>query len=416
MEIANWAGNQSFRPQRFHEPSSVKDLQQIVGAAQHVRALGTRHSFNDIADTSGDLVSLANLPTVLDIDESNCTVTANAGARYAELGSTLHERGWALANTASLPHISLGGAIATGTHGSGSGNGNLATAAVGFEMVTADGDRLRFSAGDTDFHGAVMGLGAIGVVTEYTLAIQPTFDVAQTVFTDASFDSVVDHFDAVMDAAYSVSMFTKWIGPTVDQIWVKRRTDQHEVPLPVDALRAVAQLHPVPDVDATACTIQGGVAGPWIDRLPHFRVDARPSAGHEIQSEYLMPRSCARQAIDAVRHVGDHLAEQLLISEIRTIASDDLWLSPNYQQDSVAFHFTWRPNWEAVRQALEIVERALEPFSPRPHWGKTFLTTAAEIASFYPKVGDFRTLCTGLDPSGKFRNDFTSRYIFGGDQ
>ena len=412
MELFNWAGNQTFHPTEYVLPRSVAELQDTVRAASLVRVLGSRHSFNEIADTSGVMVSLADLGLDIELDRAASTVTVPAGTMYGQLGKYLQTQGYALHNLASLPHISVGGAVATGTHGSGSSNGNLAAAVVGLEMVMHDGSLLTMDANDERFAGAVVGLGSLGVVTVLKLRVEPTFQIWQTVYEGLPFDVVLNCFDDVMDAAYSVSLFTNWRGDTVQQAWLKSRSDTGRSEF-FGAMAAEVDVHPVGG-DPLSCTKQCGTGGSWLDRLPHFRLDHTPSHGAEIQSEYLMPRQHFAAAIEAMRSIGTVIAPLLMVCEIRTVATDDLWLSSSYQQDTVAFHFTWKPNWPELVEVLPLVEAALDQFNPRPHWGKTFTTPPARLRSLHPRLDDFHALADDLDPAGKFRNPFITKTVFGG--
>ncbi len=411
MELQNWAGNQTFRPERFFAPTSVEEVQQIVRSSSAVRVLGSRHSFNNIADSRDVMISMADIPGQFQLDPVGLTVTVPAGATYGEVGKYLQTQQYALHNTASLPHISVAGAIATATHGSGSPNGNLASAVVGLEFVTADGALLSLQPDDPRFAGVVVGLGAFGAVTKVTLQIQPTYDIRQTVYEHLPFATLAAEFDQIMDAAYSVSLFTKWRGDNVDQAWVKCR-DGSVADHFFGAAPASVGRHPLAGVSGDTCTEQHGVSGPWIDRLPHFRMEFQPSSGEEIQSEYLMPRHHAVAAIEAMRSVGERIAPLLMASEIRTVAADDLWLSSSYQQETVAFHFTWKRDWAGLVHILPVVEAVLDPFDPRPHWGKTFTTSPARLATMYPRLDDFRVLVREFDPGGKFRNDFIDTNLF----
>ncbi|WP_434993570.1 D-arabinono-1,4-lactone oxidase [Arthrobacter sp. Ld5] len=415
-DTLNWAGNYGYQAHTIEHPTSLGDLQRAVAGATRVRALGSRHSFNDIADSAGTLVCLDVLDPGVRIDEDALTVTVSAGVRYGVLAEHLQRRGYALHNLASLPHISVGGAIATATHGSGDANGNLATAVVGLELVTATGDALALAAGDDDFDGAVVGLGALGVVHRVTLRIEPSFDVRQDVFTDVPWDAVLADYDAATSAAYSVSLFTDWSGDTIGQAWLKSRVDGGR-PAP-DAFyggtSADRALHPVPGVAADHCTQQLGVPGPWSDRLAHFRLAFTPSNGQELQTEYLVGREHAVEAIQAVRALAPRIAPLLLVSEVRSMAADELWLSSNYRRDGIGLHFTWKPQQTEVEALLPELEAALLPLGARPHWGKLFAADAAQLAPLYPRFEDFRTLAGRLDPEGKFRNAYLDRTVFGG--
>ncbi|MGH6654005.1 MAG: FAD-binding protein [Actinocrinis sp.] len=416
----NWAGNVAFGAARLHRPQSLAELRGIVKTADKVRVLGTGHSFNRIADTPADLVSVAGLPRVVEIDTANATAQVSAGLRYAEAAEQLHRAGYALANLASLPHISIAGACATGTHGSGDGNGPLASAVSGVRMVGSGGETVElFRAHDPErFAGAVVNLGALGVVTSVTLDLLPTFDVAQYVYEGLSLELLAEDFTAVFGAAYSVSVFTDWADGS-GRIWVKQRLDaQTDASSGSAAPARPAQWlgarladgprHPVPGMSTQSCTEQGGVPGPWHERLPHFRPEFTPSAGEELQSEFLLPRAAAPQAIAALLALGERIAPVLLTSEIRTIAADEQWLSPAYGRDSVAFHFTWVKQPEAVAPVLAEIEGALMPLGGRPHWGKVFSVPSSQLAGLYEHAGDFTALAAELDPAGKFRNRYVA--------
>ena len=398
----NWSGTYAYKAERLHRPSSVHELQEIVAAAPRVRVLGSRHSFNDIAD-SGELVTLEGLPADIAVDGRS--VSLGAAVRYGELAAALRPHDLALHNLASLPHISVAGAIATATHGSGDRNGNLATAVAALELVTSDGELVSARRGDAEFDGLVVGLGALGAVTRVTLDVEPAYTVRQRVFERMTWPALLEHFDAIMASGYSVSVFTRW-GETADQVWVKSRDEG-----PSDlfgATPATVERHPILGLDPVNCTLQLGVPGGWADRLPHFRMGFTPSAGEEIQSEYHLPRADAAAAIETVRGLADTLRPVLQVSEIRTIAADRLWMSPQHERDSVALHFTWEREPAAVERAVAALEAALAPFSPRPHWGKLFLS-----APHYERRPDFAALAERLDPRGAFRNDWLERSLFG---
>jgi alditol oxidase len=416
-QAMNWAGNVTFGAERFHRPVSLAQLQRLVARSTRVRALGTGHSFSRLADTPGDLVCVAGLPRVIEVDTAGSAVTLSAGLTYGEAAVALQEAGRALPNLASLPHISVAGACATGTHGSGDGNGSLATAVSAVEMVTADGDLMTVSreADPGWFPGTVVALGALGIVTRLTLDTVPAFDIRQYVYEDLPAGQVTEHFGEIVSSAYSVSLFTDWRRPGIRQAWLKRRADAPGSgaagPRWMGGRLADGPRHPVPGMSPAACTEQLGVPGPWHERLPHFRAEFIPSAGDELQSEYLLPRAHATDALAALQPVAGRLAPVVRTSEIRTIAADDLWLSPAYQRDSVAFHFTWIKDWAALAPALALVEERLAPLRARPHWGKLFGTSPEAMRGLYPRLDDFRRLMYRHDPAGKFRNDLLDCYV-----
>jgi alditol oxidase len=416
--LTNWAGNYAYSAARLHEPESIEQLRDVVRSVARLRVLGSRHAFNDLADTTGDLVSLARLPRVLELDRGAGTVTIDGAMRYGDLCPALDAAGYALPNLASLPHISVAGACATSTHGSGDRVGSLATAVSALAVMSADGEQRSFSRdrdGD-DFTGMVVSLGALGVITTLTLRLQPAFRMRQDVYERLPLRAGLDHFDEITSSAYSVSLFTAWRGPEFDQVWLKRRvTDQDFEPAPTlfGATLATRQRHPIDGVPPEACTPQLGIPGPWHERLPHFRMDATPSAGDELQSEYQVPRHRAAEALEALEPLRKRIAPLVQISEIRTIAADELWLSPSFGRESVAIHFTWLPDWTAVSRLLPLIEAALAPFEPRPHWGKLFTIPPDELRPRYPKLAAFGALIARHDPDGAFRNAFVDRYVFG---
>jgi alditol oxidase len=414
VATTNWAGTQVYRASTVHRPTTHEQLREIVARAPRVRVLGSRHSFNAIAD-SAELVTLEGLPADVVVDHAAGTASCNAALKYGELAAALAAEGVALHNLASLPHISVGGAVATATHGSGDANGNLAAAVSGIELMTSSGETVTAARGDADFDGLVVGLGALGAVTRLTLAIEPAYEVRQRVFEGLSWEALHEHFDDITASGYSVSVFTRW-GETVDQVWVKTRVtdapEQRRDEL-FGAVEATLERHPILGLDPVNCTPQLGVAGPWSDRLPHFRMGFTPSHGEEIQSEYHLPRRHAAAAIQAVRGLADTLAPVLQVAEIRTIAADRLWMSPQYEQATVALHFTWTREPEAVARVLVELEAALAPLEPRPHWGKAFVADAGTLAPRYERLADFARLAERLDPRGAFRNDWLAAHVLG---
>ncbi|MHA5050611.1 FAD-binding protein [Streptomyces sp. SD15] len=408
--LTNWAGNITYTAKELHRPQSLDALAALVADSARVRVLGSGHSFNAIAEPGEDgvLLSLTALPPTVDVDTTARTVRVAGGVRYAELARRVHERGFALHNMASLPHISVAGSVATGTHGSGIGNGSLASAVREVELVTADGSTVTIARGDERFDGAVTSLGALGVVTALTLDLEPDFEVSQHVFTELPLAGL--DFETVAATAYSVSLFTDWGRPGFRQVWLKRRTDQPPADFPW-AAPATEAMHPVPGMPAENCTRQFGVPGPWHERLPHFRAEFTPSSGAELQSEYLLPRPHALAALQALDAIRETIAPLLQICEVRTVAADSQWLSPSYGRDTVALHFTWVEDTAAVLPVVRRVEEALDPFDPRPHWGKVFTAAPAVLRGRYPRLGDFRTLVDSLDPTHKFTNAFVNTFV-----
>jgi xylitol oxidase len=412
----NWSGNYHYSTNKVLQPASVADTQDAVRSVTGVRALGTRHSFNGIADSQIAQISTLHLNDVK-LDPAARTVTVGAGIRYGELATQLDAKGFALHNMASLPHISVGGACATGTHGSGMHNGNLPTAVTAVEFVAADGSVHTLSRekdGDR-FAGAVVGLGALGIVTHLTLAVQPRYDMTQVVYQDLPFSELEHHFADIMGAGYSVSLFTNWQNGRASEVWIKRRVDQGGAaappPLFYNAVLATKKLHPISDHPAEACTDQLNIVGPWYERLPHFELKFTPSSGQELQTEYFIPFDRAYEAVRAVETLRDKITPHLYITELRAIAEDDLWMSMAYRRPSLAIHFTWKMESDAVLNLLPQIEAKLKPFDARPHWAKVFTMNTTQIAPLYPRINDFRALTREFDPAGKFRNTFLRDHI-----
>ncbi|MCI0389207.1 MAG: FAD-binding protein [Acidobacteria bacterium] len=412
VRLKNWAGNLEYSTEKVVYPESVEQVQAFVKKSDKLRALGSQHCFNKIADSPHQLLSTKNLNKVVALDPAKKTVTVEAGIRYGTLGEYLQGRGYALHNLASLPHISVAGSIATATHGSGVKNGNLATAASGIEFVTAGGDVVTLTKerdGD-QFLGTVVGLGGLGMVTKVTLDLQPSYQVRQNVYENLPFGELEKNFEAIMSSGYSVSLFTNWQKNNVSEVWVKNRVVEGKPvvikPELYGATPAKRNLHPIVELAAENCTEQMGVPGPWHERLPHFRMNFTPSSGKELQSEYFVPFSNAFAALKVINSAGDKWIEDLFISEIRTIDADDLWMSTCYKRPSVAIHFTWKQNTDSVMKLIPIVEELLAPFGARPHWGKLFMIPPAQLRSRYERYADFQQLLRQYDPKGKFRNEF----------
>src|ERR1700693_570643 len=417
-KLKNWAGNIEYGTDRLYSATSVEQAQEFVRKHARMKVLGTRHCFNHIADSTDEFLSLRPMNKVLELDAKARTVTIPANMSYGQLAPYLHEHGFALHNLASLPHISVAGAIATATHGSGEKNGNLSTSVSALEMITASGDIVTLSRKreGEGFSGAVVGLGALGVLTKITLDLQPTFMMKQYVYENLPLSQMQEHFDAIEASGYSVSLFTDWQKKRINEVWIKSRVEPGKeskvTPEFFGATLATRNLHPIAALSAENCTEQMGVPGPWYERLPHFRMGFTPSAGNELQAEYFVARKHAVEAILAVERIQEQVSPYLLITEIRTIAADDFWMSPCYKQNSVTLHFSLKPDFTAVRKLLPVIERELSPFEVRPHWGKLFTIAPERLRGRYAKLPAFVALSKKYDPTGKFRNDFLDKNIF----
>ncbi len=401
--MRNWSGTVEYQAAGFEQPRTVEQLQEVVARSPRIRALGTRHSFNAIADTEGVLVTTTGIEPEFELDAERRIVRLGSGARYAALATFLTDEGWALHNMGSLPHISVGGAVATGTHGSGAANGSLATAVRGLQIVGPDGALRWVRAGEEGFDGSVVALGALGVVARLEVAVEPGYLVRQDVYRGLDWEVLLADVAAVTDAAYSVSVFTDWLSPTIDQVWVKRRVASVDEAVPDELAGARRSGSAVQIIEsAEDNTTQQGVAGAWSAHLPHFRIDSTPSKGDEIQTEYFVGKADAADALRAVRALAEEIHPHLLVTELRTIAADRLWLSEASERESLAIHFTFKNEPAAVQALCTRIEAALAPFAPRPHWGKVHTVDAAAIADRYPRLPDFQALRAEADPQGKF--------------
>ena len=414
----NWSGNYKYSTDRLDLPKTVEEVQQIVKRCNQAKALGARHSFNSIADSTGDQISLKHLAE-MELDRTSRTVTVGAGVTYGQLCPYLDSQGYALHNLASLPHISVAGACATATHGSGNKNGNLSTAVSAMEIVTAKGELITLSRqrDGERFRGAVVGLGALGIATKITLDVQPSYQMRQVVYENLSMNQLEKHLAEIFASGYSVSLFTDWQNHRITQVWIKSRIESAKPAEPqrefFGARLATRKLHPLAGHSAENCTEQLGIPGPWYERLPHFRMNFTPSSGNELQSEYFVPREKGYEAMLAVERLKDRVTPHLMISELRTIEADDLWMSTCYQRPAMTIHFTWKPEWPAVKEVLPLIEEQLAPFEARPHWAKLFTMDPSRLQAQYQKLTAYRELVSHYDPQGKFRNEFLNRNVLG---
>ena len=406
--MQNWSKNVDFNDRDFLQPGSLAELQEMGRLTQKIRARGTAHSFNEIANTSSYAINLAKMPRVIEVNSEKSSVRVAAGLTYGELAPGLHSQGWALNNLASLPHISIAGSISTGTHGSGIKNQNLANQVLSLDIVTSEGELRHIDRTNPALSTLVIGLGLGGIVYQYELKVEPTFDIRQVIYPQIPFDILQRNFDEIMGTAYSVSYFTDWSSDQVGNLWCKFR-DNQVIPESVGGIsKAESKHHPIPSVDPTACTDQFGESGDWHQRLPHFKLEFTPSVGDEIQTEFFIDRKDAAAALEVLMQLSDVITPLLWITELRTIAADEIWLSGAYQRDTVAIHFTWKKE-DAIYSVIQKVEDALRPFNYRPHWGKVFTADAKYLSTVYPRMGEFKALILALDPSKKFENSFTRR-------
>lgn len=415
-QLSNWAGNLNYGTKNVYYPKTVEEVQEVVKQCSKLKALGSKHSFNTIANSKDNLLSLSDLNKVISLDTNNHLITVESGARYGDFAPYLDQHGYALENLASLPHITVAGATATGTHGSGVTHGNLSSQVAAIEFVNAKGDIVNLSKKDGDkFYGAVVNLGALGVVTKVTLNVIPTFKMKQVVYRNMPIDALKDHFADVEAKGYSVSLFTNWANKNINEVWIKSIANANDAPADKElygATLATKNMHPVEDQSAENTTDQMGVPGTWYERMPHFKMGFKPSTGKELQAEFFVPIEHAYEAIMAVETLHEKITPHLFITEIRTIKADDLWMSPCYKQTSVTIHFTFKQETDAVMQLLPLIEQQLMPFNVKPHWAKLFTLDPKILQSRYAKLADFKQLVASYDPDGKFRNDFLAKNLY----
>jgi xylitol oxidase len=406
--MQNWSKNVDFNDRAFLQPESLAELQELVRSNQKIRARGTAHCFNEIANTSSYAINLAKMPRIIEVNAQKNSVRVSSGLTYGELAPVLQNEGWALNNLASLPHISIAGSVSTGTHGSGIKSQNLANQVLSLDMITAEGELRHIDRANPAFNALVVGLGLGGIVYQYELKVEPTFKIRQVIYPEIPLDVLQRNFDQIMGTSYSVSYFTDWSSAQVGNLWCKFR-DAEVIPENVGgSAKADKKYHPIPSVDPVACTDQLGESGDWHQRLSHFKLEFTPSVGEEIQTEFFVDRKDAAAAIEAVSKLGEEITPLLWITELRTVAADDVWLSGAYQRDTLAIHFTWKKDL-AIYPVIEKVEAALRAFNYRPHWGKVFTADGKYLSSVYPKMSAFKALVEALDPASKFENTFTRR-------
>jgi xylitol oxidase len=405
--VKNWAGNIEFQDGKTLAPKSIAEIQNIVRTNPKVRARGTAHCFNTIADTKYVALVLDQMPKEIIINKEKKSVTVSAGLKYGEVAEELHKNGWALHNLASLPHISIAGAIATGTHGSGTNNGSLATAVKSFDVVLADGSLRNVNSSDGDlYYGGVIALGLVGIVVRMELEIRPTYNLGQSVYLGMKRDNFRDNFDAIMSSGYSVSYVTTWQQEIAGEVWVKFLEGRTPPEVLFGSHCATEKLHLLKNHSPEPCNDQLGIMGPWHLRLPHFKMEFTPSSGTELQSEFFVNKAQASSVLLALEAIADQISIPLMASEIRTIASDNFWMSPQYKSDDVGLHFTWKQVPETF-EAVKAIEATLEPFKYRPHLGKVYTATPSYISLAFPKFKNFKELISQIDPQNKFGNEMT---------
>lgn len=406
--LMNWSENFTFEATGVERPKTIAQLQDVVAAAPRAKAVGTRHCFTRIADSPGGvLVDTSGLDVGVTVDHDTMTATVPAGWSYSKIVAELEAQGVALPNLASLPHVSIAGATATGTHGSGDTNQVMAACMSGIELVDGEGELRTIDSGHPDLKALSVGLGAFGIFTTLTVDVEPSYLVQGAYFRETSWQNLLDNLDDVMASAYSVNLHAAYSDTNVRGIWSKYRLEGSEpLDLPDELFgmtRVEGQLTPGKNTIINE-------PGPWSERLAHFTPESAPSAeGDELQTEYFVDRKHGAAAINALRKMGADLDPHLHGTEIRTVASDDLWLSPCYRRETLSLGMTWRKHEPEVRALLPRMEEALAPFEARPHWAKLFAYDRSALLDQFEHLDATLTLAESYDPNGTFNNPYLER-------
>lgn len=404
IRLHNWGGNFNYSTQNIQYPRSVAEVQQIVKNAGKLRVVGSRHSFSKIADSECTMLSTIGLNKIIGINGSIPSVTVQGGLTYTDLLTSLNTAGFALPNLASLAEISVGGAASTNAHGTGVANQALANHIRSMEIVLANGSLLTIGPNDPRLKGMAAGLGAFGVVTQLELKLVPAFNITTYTYVNMPVQNSYENFAALQNMGFGVLLVNMFTAPDAWNIAiVYARSDANNTAMLTSNLfgGTLVSQTTQPSYLALLSIAQIGLSG----------VD-----GNEIQTEYFVPISKAVEAIKAVTAVANstNIFPSLATAfVIRTIASDDLWMSEYYGNDTmVAIHFSWQNNVTAVEAVLPQLERAMIPYGARPHWGKMFTMEPEDFLPHYPKVNEFKKLAEQLDPKGKFRNEFLEENVW----
>src|SRR4051812_19920969 len=420
MRWANWAGDQHCAPALFSRPASEAELADAVRHGASVRAAGSGHSFTDIACTDGHMLSLRRMNQVLGSDGD--LVEVQAGMTLHELGPALAERGLAMENLGDVDAQSLGGALATGTHGTGVGLRNLSAQVAAMRLVTANGSVVTCSAGeDPDlFRAARIGLGALGIASTVTLRCVPLYTLRR-VDEQRPLDEVLDNLEELADARERFELFTfpysgLCLTRTTERTRVApahaRSTWLHDVLLENAALgafcrtgRAFPRL--VPAIDR----LLGRLAAGGVRTDVAHRIYANPRLVHFTEMEYAIPRAAGAEVVRAVLDLIERRRLPIVFPlEVRFAAADDAFLSPAHERDScyVAVHQYRGMEFEGYFRGVEAI---MDEHGGRPHWGKRHYQSAATLAPRYPEWARFAAVRDRLDPGRRFANDYTRRVL-----
>ena len=392
-EWANWVGNQSFTPDRIVKVDSEADIQrevvEAVSRGQGVRTVGTGHSFTPIIETDV-LLDTSSLRGIIAVDPSQLTVTAGPKTTIGDFGDPLWEHGLALANQGDIDTQAIAGAIATATHGSGRRQPNFSAALEGARLVDGMGNLVEVSreTASEALPALQTSIGMLGIMTEVTLKVAPAYELHSRVDI-IKYDQVMETFESDMDEYRHYGLF-----------W-----------MPTDASAALYNLH---DAGADACVVKryreveigtprdGLPDNERIDRSYRIYPMIYDPNFHEV--EYFLPIEQAREIMDEMRKLMMHwLPLSVYPLEIRVVASDEAWLSPNYRRDNLVVSISGEPGTE-YWPYLEACDRLFADYGGRPHWGKIHFMTAERVAQLFPRYEDFLAMRQRFDSNGTFLN------------
>jgi FAD-linked oxidoreductase len=432
----NWARNQSCRPAEICRPDSLEALRRRVGearaAGRKLRLAGAGHSWSPLACTDGCLISLSRLDRVVEIDAAARTATVEAGMSMGRLVEALDEQGLALPTIGGMLRQSVGGTIATATHGTGAAYGNLATAVTRLESLTPAGELRSWTADASGFHGAVVSLGALGPVVRLTLQCEPAFGVRSEEYP-LPIEGLVRHLDQYLaendyfqffdlvhtERAYLFCMNRDAAGMAAKSRWRRLR---EWVAAGMETLSSSAAMWltdklplaiPLSQKVALVTLLSGKTRlGRSFEVLSHENIGFRYR-----ELEVAIPRERAAEAVRAVRKmVKDQGLRVDMPITYRFVKADGLWLSPAYGRDTCYVSFaTARRDPAFVESFFDEAERLMRRFDGRPHWGKCFSSKREYFQRAYPKWQDFDALRARLDPERAYANDMIDALFPPGD-
>ncbi|HET8662835.1 MAG TPA: D-arabinono-1,4-lactone oxidase [Nocardioides sp.] len=434
MQWRNWSGLESAEPREVHDPRTPEDVVAEVLAAREsrttVKMVGTGHSFTGIASPGDTMLRPDHLTGVVDVDRDAMTVTAYAGTPLKELNAELERRGLSLHNMGDIAEQTLAGAVSTGTHGTGGVAAGLAAQLTGFQLVTGAGELLTASSSENAdvFELGRVGLGALGILTTVTFAVEPLF-LLEAHEQPMSWDEALGTFDELVAGSHHCDMY--WF-PHTDRMLTKRNT---RLDADVSDAQPVGRVRGWLDDELLSNTVFGALTAagnrapgviPRMNQVAARALSARTysDVAHRVftsprrvvfrEMEYAVPRGAGLEALREARRVVD--ASDWRISfpvEIRVAPADDVALSTAYERDSfyLAFHTHHRSDWRTHAAYLEAMEAIMREHDGRPHWGKLHARTAADLGPAYPRFGEFLALRDRLDPDRLFTNDYLRRVL-----